>query len=715
MYAFDAEPKLFEDVRGIDERLVYFKKGIEIAETLGNEDLLLKAYRRNLMIASTNGYFEVSRYYASDKLKPIVLKNHNRFEEGNVNNDLGYNACATERYQLSNDYFNEALSIFCELNEIDYVGETLYNMSINAIMAEDYEFANTCLLAVINILEIFHSESIRVAHVSKIFGLRAFCAFRRGIIYECQMCVNSVYQFLEHVIDNSDSESRYTYWDDDLFLFHLCTGLLACEEGNYGKAEQEYKRAFIFGGPSKGGGAFYYSIYAEEMAKLYRLLGREAEAQKVLKDCIAYYDEKDYMLKQKKLIAMLNQEEYHNEQYHFKFYGATLENVYQLIEDNKIQWEMDAYHKKVNYLSAWQKLINTEFKSAEDLIMNASLSLKNEFNLDALLFVKIEDDKPVVKYSDAKVKMNAKKLKQFVSYFNEKRTDFTVSKLDKNYFEYEIITSLFEERKICAILGVPMFVNEQLNAFCIAYILMNDNWGAAANSIVIEKSELPIFKLLFRQLLDAEERLEAQQKIQKINKELKGLNERLKYFAISDQLTGIYNRKGFSDIIDEHIAKAVKEEASLELTIIYCDLDKFKYYNDTFGHEVGDVLLVEFAHLIQKICKNQGYAIRYGGDEFVLMLNHANKKKAERAAKAIYGAIEKSNSFLKQVEKIVGDTVEISPENRLSSSIGITFVTGEPSKEVVEDAIKRADDTLYYIKRTGKRRYEFWEDVKDEI
>ena len=91
------------------------------------------------------------------------------------------------------------------------------------------------------------------------------------------------------------------------------------------------------------------------------------------------------------------------------------------------------------------------------------------------------------------------------------------------------------------------------------------------------------------------------------------MNDQLSDMAVKDQLTGLYNRQGFEKNMEEWSSRK-----DLYKAVIYIDLDNFKYYNDNFGHELGDYVLVRFAQVLEESVKDVGYAVRYGGDEFII-------------------------------------------------------------------------------------------------
>jgi diguanylate cyclase (GGDEF)-like protein len=218
--------------------------------------------------------------------------------------------------------------------------------------------------------------------------------------------------------------------------------------------------------------------------------------------------------------------------------------------------------------------------------------------------------------------------------------------------------------------------------------------------------------MLFRQLLDAIDRMEAQTKIEHINKELQFVNSRLKQLAIKDPLTGLYNRQGFNEELELEMHKALEEKRMVKLALLYADLDNFKYYNDTFGHDIGDLILREFSTLITRICANRGYAVRYGGDEFILVLYLDDREQVEQAAKDIYANLQKQQGFVQKIAYTLKVPIEVPQEKYVSCSIGISMDTLEPAKalkEQLERTLKHADEMMYHVKKTTKHRYVFYE------
>ena len=140
--------------------------------------------------------------------------------------------------------------------------------------------------------------------------------------------------------------------------------------------------------------------------------------------------------------------------------------------------------------------------------------------------------------------------------------------------------------------------------------------------------------------------------------------------------------------------------------VIYIDLDNFKYYNDNFGHELGDYVLVRFAQVLKDAVYGTGYAVRYGGDEFVVVMDDKDVQFAKGVVEEVIERLQAD--VVAAIQKRIG-TQHIIPENkRLSCSIGIAECEACGS---ITEALNNADKALYHIKRTTKNGYAVWDEL----
>ena len=184
--------------------------------------------------------------------------------------------------------------------------------------------------------------------------------------------------------------------------------------------------------------------------------------------------------------------------------------------------------------------------------------------------------------------------------------------------------------------------------------------------------------------------------------ERKQYEDEIKFQANHDALTGLPNRRMFNEKLTNFLEKA-KTEGS-QNAIMFLDLDRFKYINDTLGHDVGDLLLIEVSRRIKKLLKKRHHCAeiyRLGGDEFTILLPHYNATDSETFAKELLG--EFRNSF-----SIDGSDYFITP------SIGISIFPNDGVD--ANTLIKHADTAMYYVKERGKNNFQlFTSDMHQEF
>jgi diguanylate cyclase (GGDEF)-like protein len=185
------------------------------------------------------------------------------------------------------------------------------------------------------------------------------------------------------------------------------------------------------------------------------------------------------------------------------------------------------------------------------------------------------------------------------------------------------------------------------------------------------------------------------------------MNRKLQEAAITDVLTGVYNRAGLYGEIHRMAEGWSTGRKHQGLGLMFADLDNFKSYNDTFGHDVGDLILKEMSKIFTRVTGNNGFVSRYGGDEFILLINTDSRDELETIAKEIYHTIEETDGFRESIESYVGHPIQVTKKNRITCSIGISMAPDVQNEEDVNKLLKRADDLLYSVKTTEKGRYAF--------
>ncbi len=192
--------------------------------------------------------------------------------------------------------------------------------------------------------------------------------------------------------------------------------------------------------------------------------------------------------------------------------------------------------------------------------------------------------------------------------------------------------------------------------------------------------------------------------------ERKLAEEKISNLAFYDALTQLPNRRLLNDRLEQ--VMAASKRSGHYGAVMFLDLDNFKPLNDTYGHGVGDLLLIEVAHRLAGCVRETDTVARFGGDEFVVMLGELDKDKAESAIQAGIVA-EKIRTTLAEpyllAIKREGEA-ETTVEHRCAASIGVAlFINHEESPE---DILKCADMAMYRAKESGRNLVCFY-DEKD--
>ena len=698
IFAYDNDMRLLREGKEIGEKLVYFQKGIAIAEKLGNDHLLLTAYRKNIMLSSSHGMFDVTNYYYNKSME--IVGDTKPMKLADIYNGLGYSSCTTEKYEEANSYYNKAIVIYYQLGMINYVGETLYNMAINCMLAGENEAAYNYLLTCIRIINILHLNDMRVCNISKIFGMLALCSHRLGMGYNTRIYLDNTIQFLGHIINRAAKDEiqkhkldlSYTACDDDIFLYYYVKALVEMENGKMQKALEDMEAARFYVKRSAGNQFFSMVQFEISMAELLRKMGREEDAEKELEIGFKYAEKYQVSEKMEMLRAAREGRTYvqqHKEA--AQLTGVTLLEIQTATKQAGTVKNYEALKKKMEFISVWQEIINISDRDFDELVQNALKTFMLNFNIDVMSYIRYKNGKAQVCFDNKEEPLTMQEVNVITEYFSNHRSGFVTSKLRKNYKEYNRVVSVFGINQVCSMVCLPYYIDEQLDSIFIMYILMKDNWNAPRTKFMLDESDMEFFNLVLLQLQNSIEKLEKEEQIRKINSQLEKS-------SITDYLTNLYNRDGFYQKIRQWIADKVTKD----ITFLYIDLDNFKYYNDTFGHAVGDRMLKEVAEILRKQIENCGFPTRFGGDEFLITLPFEDKERAMELGRTVLNTIRAQKGFADIIGYMTEKLIDIPKEKELSCSIGIAAVTDITTEEKIAEAIQKADAVLYTIKHSTK-------------
>lgn len=174
------------------------------------------------------------------------------------------------------------------------------------------------------------------------------------------------------------------------------------------------------------------------------------------------------------------------------------------------------------------------------------------------------------------------------------------------------------------------------------------------------------------------------------------LSDQLRVLAGTDGLTELRNRRSFDQTLDRELARAVRSGNPVSLLMI--DVDHFKAYNDTYGHQAGDECLRAIGHCLSNSTRNGGDTVaRYGGEEFAVILADTDEQSAAVAAEKLRLAVRK----LARGHKGSGKGI-------VTISIGVAAVTPVGGESDASELVRRADEALYQAKAAGRDTVMCW-------
>ena len=167
------------------------------------------------------------------------------------------------------------------------------------------------------------------------------------------------------------------------------------------------------------------------------------------------------------------------------------------------------------------------------------------------------------------------------------------------------------------------------------------------------------------------------------------LTEKLRETSLKDAMTGLYNRRFLEEFIDKFVKQAARRDENY--AVLMLDIDFFKKVNDTYGHDVGDTVIAQLGKVIRESVRESDLAIRYGGEEFVVLLQNATREGAMRVAQLInetFAALSFDVGAGESIQKTISIGIAMFPENA----------------ETIWKCIKLADTALYVAKTTGRNK-----------
>jgi len=189
--------------------------------------------------------------------------------------------------------------------------------------------------------------------------------------------------------------------------------------------------------------------------------------------------------------------------------------------------------------------------------------------------------------------------------------------------------------------------------------------------------------------------------------ERKQMEDQVRHLAFYDTLTNLPNRRLLNDRLSQAMVSSKRN--GHYAAVMMLDLDNFKPLNDVHGHPVGDLLLVEVANRLKACVREVDTVARFGGDEFVVLLNELNTDESQATAQASIVAEKIRNTLSDPYQLVIKKTLEhadTAVEHQCSASIGVVVFSNRENRQ--DDILKWADDAMYQAKDAGRNLIRFY-------
>ncbi len=632
----------------------------------------------------TGNYEKVLQYYRKSKKLKSQLPDLS--EQASTNNGIGFYYFYQGEYRKAQNSFAASLDILRNNSQFHEVAMTLYNLALNAFLSRRFEdgvgYADSCL----NILKVLQLDTLSFHSRAAIMLLQVLNLLKSG---------NRLRAWQVKMQAELEDRKVFAQKSEEVFMYCLASALTYQDEGDYPSAYREYCRAEEALVREPNSNYYLYPVFFLEFGDFYLLQSKKDDAQvsfeRGLNACRemgnSYYGE---ILEKRKRYRKLD-----------------APKPYPRISRLDTGWALHGARMKSSLVSLRKRLddinqlnmlfsIIAEEDNQKDLAENTLDLIYSYFELDFDVIIYLSRRRRDYQQMAIREKTPIPKNEEFSLLIRHLA----------NLNEMVRFTPAGELRDFSGVMesyGGVLSIKVNPKTDPGGLILCFSRLGEAN----VRPESLQLFSLIGQQFGLAMQKLHQQQTIMIQNQELKQKNDLLKQSSTTDYLTNLGNRASLYDVLDYELSRLQRYNRGGEkqLALLFIDLDNFKFFNDTYGHAAGDTLLIQVSRTIKKVVRHIDTAFRYGGDEFVVILPETDEDGAGELGQRLIREIEECDSYRAVLEEVLGRSIVVPDDKRLSCSIGIAASTrlGDAAADV-DSFLNIADKALYQAKLLGKHR-----------
>jgi diguanylate cyclase (GGDEF)-like protein len=616
------------------------------------------------------------------KSEAIKRRIGNPIELGKVQNGLGYFYFQTFDYKQAEKYFARAFHSAFKGKDFMELSMATCNLAINSLFRFDFAGAGERFHSLVNIMLITQIDELPY-HSS--FGIHSMMAISYFLAGNDSRFLEA-YLAIESRLSKSNRRTRVQTYTEEEFLFFLATAMYHAHYGNLSGVQQWMEQGKIYFDENQQIISYYEPFLYAILGFLHRFIGQEEKSRlywksgaKVAKALGQTLYEGVFQGEPGRLEVQAGKA--------FRRASVSFAPVIEAAYTNNL---LSQLHRKVNdldFLNSFQAILSHS-DTQEGLLKKAADIVLTSFSLDLVSLAFLDRGKVVRDFTlDYNHLLPAEGISRGIR-----------SSLIQSGPQYR--ETMPEDLGLGGVLGeevlisIPLALNNQDQWFhLLCYTSGHTNRLA--------KSDFDILYLAAKQLQTNLEKSIQELEIKRINEKLQNMNAELYQKATTDVLTGLYNRGFFIQKLEEISRRVNRASKDNSFSLMFLDLDNFKPYNDTYGHDMGDKVLKEFSDLLVDATRDSDYPTRWGGDEFIILLPKTSLAGAKRAAERVLRSFAPGGVF-HNVEDFLAPGQKLD-ENVPPLTCSIGLVTNHGKVEV-DDLIRMADESLYTAKKEGKNR-----------
>ncbi len=634
-----------------DMCIKYINEAIDIARKKNFKFELAVAYQAlGVVNVKRNNIDEAIKYLKNSE--DLRSKMDIPAEQARIQNGIGYLYCLKGNFKDSLSYYVEAMRSVINTNVVSEITSALYNMAWVYFLKGSYENSLKVLETLWEILKIKDTKYFPFRNIHDVFILQGFNYYFSG---HCVHASRSVRNSQNLDIDISDQGSM---------LRPLLTALINLNSGKFNNVWSCIDEAHLYLNKNLSQLSILHEILFHScLTYIYRKTEKIELAFAELKIAMKLCTKQNFTtLSVKKLRAAWNGKFYRAET-EANLPEAELKQCLYMVKQEQTMSDLWNQVNGMRLCSLLQKLTST----SSDLKYISSETLRlicMHFNVQGG-FIYIKNDS-----GDSEILSTYSQWKN-LEYSYESFADFIAKNQNNKQIIYNKVT--IGQSFFSSVMLLRLLDNNKI----IGHIVLTTYVG----DFITDSNEMETITFITNQFASRVVNLRQSDQLLKI--------------STHDQLTGLKNRQYFQKLVFD-----IKSYSNTVL--VFIDLDNFKNYNDTYGHNVGDNLLVWFSEILVSRENKRCKVCRWGGDEFLLLFTDTTEKEAFEEVSALRNELKGRKGFVYELENMLQEKISL-PENKyLDFSAGLCYAKIEDENVSGKEMLHLADNFLYEVKKTGK-------------